>query len=411
MISGQITFIKSLRPLPLLFWIIILLMPEHLQAQSTAVAPAPPRIQIESIVYSEANDLYVVNLSYINALDVSNLNVKIVNSETTVLTDEFFFIRNNAVQFSAEKLEPETQYIVEITALDIANNPVQYTVESFNQTELVTVETEREFLYSPPNRAPVFVIDSVVLNSESLGYDLAFQLANTEDTARYEIRVEDSSTRHTVRIFNLNSPLDLPLFISMEGLPTSEYAFYAKALADDGTILANTEFEGVKYEKPRTNPFSSANSPYIIGVVVVGILILVTYLVRSTFTTNSPYNATLGPYEIEPPPPHGKKPVIPPATLDILPAHVCRSSQVYITNTPFLIGSGASNDLVLRHNMISSRHAEISFDQRRFWICDRGSTNGTLLNGRRLPPGRLVPVPSGSEIRLGNAAQLRFNVR
>ena len=143
----------------------------------------------------------------------------------------------------------------------------------------------------------------------------------------------------------------------------------------------------------------------------MGILILVTYLVRSTFTTNSPYNATLGPYEIEPPPPHGKKPVIPPATLDILPAHVCRSSQVYITNTPFLIGSGASNDLVLRHNMISSRHAEISFDQRRFWICDRGSTNGTLLNGRRLPPGRLVPVPSGSEIRLGNAAQLRFNVR
>jgi len=46
-----------------------------------------------------------------------------------------------------------------------------------------------------------------------------------------------------------------------------------------------------------------------------------------------------------------------------------------------LVGRGAGNTIVLNDPSVSAIHALLSYRQRRWWLEDRGSTNGTVLNG------------------------------
>jgi hypothetical protein len=46
-----------------------------------------------------------------------------------------------------------------------------------------------------------------------------------------------------------------------------------------------------------------------------------------------------------------------------------------------LLGRGAGNTIVLNDPLVSATHALLSYRQGRWWLEDRGSTNGTVLNG------------------------------
>ena len=69
------------------------------------------------------------------------------------------------------------------------------------------------------------------------------------------------------------------------------------------------------------------------------------------------------------------------------------------------IGSHPSNDLVIDDSTVSRRHATVTRKTGRFELTDLGSTNGTLVNGKRVR----VPVAlgRGDEIKFGSA---RFSV-
>ena len=51
---------------------------------------------------------------------------------------------------------------------------------------------------------------------------------------------------------------------------------------------------------------------------------------------------------------------------------------------------------------VSCRHATIRRQDQQLVIADLGSTNGTFVNGRRLPPHEPCALYDGDEIRLGN---------
>jgi hypothetical protein len=65
------------------------------------------------------------------------------------------------------------------------------------------------------------------------------------------------------------------------------------------------------------------------------------------------------------------------------------------------IGRDAANDLVLPSKSISREHALITRVNRRWFVEDRGSYNGTLLNGTRIPPGSLLPLRHGDRVSIG----------
>ena len=66
------------------------------------------------------------------------------------------------------------------------------------------------------------------------------------------------------------------------------------------------------------------------------------------------------------------------------------------------IGRDDSNDLVLPSATVSRRHARVTCREKRWWLEDRGSFNGTFLNGVRLQPGLPTPLRHTDTIEIGN---------
>lgn len=74
-------------------------------------------------------------------------------------------------------------------------------------------------------------------------------------------------------------------------------------------------------------------------------------------------------------------------------------SRIRLTHTPFTIGRGPGNDLVLASLAVSRDHAVITRDERGFVISDAGSRNGILCDGVRHNAVALLP---GLVVRLGD---------
>jgi hypothetical protein len=72
------------------------------------------------------------------------------------------------------------------------------------------------------------------------------------------------------------------------------------------------------------------------------------------------------------------------------------------------IGRDPGNDIVLAKRTVSREHALLVFVDGRWLIEDRGSANGTFVNGERVPFGAKRPLRHGDRIGVG-AASLVFS--
>jgi len=68
---------------------------------------------------------------------------------------------------------------------------------------------------------------------------------------------------------------------------------------------------------------------------------------------------------------------------------------------PLTIGRGSENDLTIRSSAVSRRHAAIVRREDRWYVEDRGSYNGTFLNGTRVNPGTPLPLRHADRIEVG----------
>lgn len=55
-----------------------------------------------------------------------------------------------------------------------------------------------------------------------------------------------------------------------------------------------------------------------------------------------------------------------------------------VESTALSLGRGLGNDVILEDTRVSRHHAQLRYRQRRFWVTDLGSTNGTFVNGERV---------------------------
>jgi predicted component of type VI protein secretion system len=70
------------------------------------------------------------------------------------------------------------------------------------------------------------------------------------------------------------------------------------------------------------------------------------------------------------------------------------------------IGRESTNDLVLESAAVSREHAAVIFQDGRWYIEDRGSFNGTYLNGTRVVPGTPLPLRHADRISIGTETLL-----
>ena len=66
------------------------------------------------------------------------------------------------------------------------------------------------------------------------------------------------------------------------------------------------------------------------------------------------------------------------------------------------IGRESDNDVVVDNKLASRRHAIIQKIKDVYLIKDEHSTNGTFLNGNRIPPEKYVKLNPGDKITIGN---------
>lgn len=74
--------------------------------------------------------------------------------------------------------------------------------------------------------------------------------------------------------------------------------------------------------------------------------------------------------------------------------------RINLSGSSFSIGRHSSNNLCLADNTVSGRHAEILTINRDLFVRDLNSTNGTLLNGRRIQ--HLTGLRSGDVLHFGS---------
>jgi signal transduction histidine kinase/CheY-like chemotaxis protein len=65
------------------------------------------------------------------------------------------------------------------------------------------------------------------------------------------------------------------------------------------------------------------------------------------------------------------------------------------------LGRSSDNDIQIKEDHLSRKHLEIIARGNRCFIVDLGSTNGTLLNGEKIEPGKEFEVGEGSPIVVG----------
>jgi len=65
------------------------------------------------------------------------------------------------------------------------------------------------------------------------------------------------------------------------------------------------------------------------------------------------------------------------------------------------LGRDVNNAIVIDDTFVSAEHALLTFRGRAWYIEDRGSTNGTWVNGQRVES--LLPLGYGDELQIGQA--------
>ncbi len=94
--------------------------------------------------------------------------------------------------------------------------------------------------------------------------------------------------------------------------------------------------------------------------------------------------------------------------ISVFDSEIGSTTDYSFSSSPVRIGRNPLNDLTLPFPFVSGWHAVVRFDEEGAKFFDLGSTNGTLLNGRRVQAGE--PVPCTSEVSL-TIGKLELRIR
>lgn len=77
-----------------------------------------------------------------------------------------------------------------------------------------------------------------------------------------------------------------------------------------------------------------------------------------------------------------------------------RQAPVWLADERFTLGSDSSNDLVLTGSDVGAFHAELSQENRLYYLTDLGTPGGTYVNEEKI--GERYQIRSGDRIRIGS---------
>jgi len=345
-------------------------------------------------------------------------------------------------------------------------------VLSTSPREGQTTELVHEFTYDPSGILPTLTINSVTQDGTSFVLNVA--LTNPQQVGGFDGWLVNKATNIQVKDSQFNLPADaaaggrLELSTTESRLASGKYAIVLRLLDTNNQVLSVAQVDEVTYQQPglltRLNVALIA-MPVFIAIIAGVVLFVVVFLVISSsrqknLSSTPVMSGQLGkkgkknqlpdglqaiandepflPSTKASPSPSPVKASTPrpaqQADQTVLydrqapaPEPVTRTSQSLppqltvvkglqpqqwvIQQMPYVIGRTEGN-LVINVNSVSRKHAQITSDGRQnYFITDLNSSNGTQVNGKRLPAGQAVPLANGAMIEIGRDIVLRFERR
>src|SRR5262245_14782785 len=85
------------------------------------------------------------------------------------------------------------------------------------------------------------------------------------------------------------------------------------------------------------------------------------------------------------------------------------TQQMPLAEGRLTIGRKEAAALMINDEGLSRLHASLHREGDRVWVLDEGSTNGSFVNHRPVPPNG-TPLADGDEIFIGNHTSIRISI-
>ncbi|MGB1250291.1 MAG: FHA domain-containing protein [Candidatus Promineifilaceae bacterium] len=365
-----------------------------------------PDVAITTLTPFQAENRYEVSIDASGSDLVDRWRVGIFSAETE-LTQSEFDVAERTFSLDASSLEEGAPYTVRVSGIDADNTPVLGAGDN-------ALLAQRDFTHwtSGPTVEPLSMrLRDMLISDDEAFLSGRFIKQNDQFVDRYGWQLKDVNAVAPV-------PLDSTLFIFSETddtfqypleeieLKETQYELWVSAFDADSNELLSTRSEPFQYTPPaQTVPLWQK---LLIALLLLLLLLLLLYLLYLLYKRRkkeapapTPFRETM--MGIEP---------IPVAAYDPNPITSIRVNQspgwpepyqiLYINQWPYTIGR-ENCDLSLEGDWrVSRTHCHIDYDQGNFYIEDFGSSNGTVVNGER------VPLFAQSIIELGRDTILEF---
>ncbi len=90
------------------------------------------------------------------------------------------------------------------------------------------------------------------------------------------------------------------------------------------------------------------------------------------------------------------------ADSDLISYLTFKNNKVDMSVGTITLGRAPTNSIVIENKLASRNHAVIQKIRDAFFLKDMGSTNGTFLNGTKVPADKYVRIRRGDKITIGN---------
>jgi hypothetical protein len=194
--------------------------------------------------------------------------------------------------------------------------------------------------------------------------------------------------------------------VHAETMPPFAYTLYADKLERGHHLLTLrlTDADGSQTTKDFVFGVSGStfNSAYLLLVVGAAVIIVFAFAFLAVRRGSAEATASAGPVPTPVPATTPAQPGGPAGSVQACLITIAgpTEGQVYpLASKAMLIGRAAECDIVLGGAAVSRQHARITRKNGRCLVQDLGSTNGTLVNGKRIKQAEIAP---GDELQVGD---------
>jgi VWFA-related protein len=431
--------------------------------------PIPVTVEINSISYSQSTDTIALDLSLTGEERMVSLKITVSSADTGLLAKSDTQAPATSIELSAAGLEPNKEYAITVISQDQSGQEYRSKPQRFLYLPLLTpTPTVPPTATFTPTPEPVQISIDVTIDNSSQELVFGINTSDQDRIARFQLQLRNSDTGLVVGEYEHTPPPYDSIRVPLANVPGGKYIAVLRAFGPEGALLAEASPLNFAYTPPPTptpaptetpvptpTPTPSPGLPQrvgdavrdnpvlavVVGVIAFGLIVILFVLIRprkKAETGTDFLSAQTGFYQASPPSgpsssqaAQGGEPAtmmapLDPEKTDVFPQALPPlatllfnqspdasrvGESVPVTHFPFKIGRGTTetNDLRLdEDSSVSRRHATIIYENATFCVVDENSSNGTGVDGKRIPPKTPTPLQDGSRIMIGKGTVLIF---